>query len=140
MPRSMSSVALRASFGTQREKLVNEHQLPSQALAHAGIGLWWLAAKNELLECDHTAARLLGPTAKRGSSDAAELLRHIHADDRKGLSIRLQLCARTGAAFSTSFRVSGEDGEVRWLEATAHRMQDAHDELVVTGTFRDITK
>lgn len=140
MPRSMSSAAQKALPSVELPTLSSETKLSSQALALAGVGLWRLEANGKCFRCDSTAAEFLGMSAtETRPSDVAEILGRVHPEDRKGLSIRLQLCARTGAQFNTTFRVIGKDGDVRWIEAAGQRME-VNGELVTAGTMRDITK
>ncbi len=121
----------------RRQSDAGDGVLRDLAIAHAGIGVWNLSATSDELICDDISARLLG---RSDLHTGAGLLAAVHPGERERLAIRLQLCVRAGTEFNASLRISGGDGESRWLQITARRVEQADGEFVVVGTLRDNTE
>jgi len=111
-----------------------------QALSHAEIGIWEWLASGDRLACDDTVVRLLGRAGRAAPGTINDLLNIVHAEDRQCLALSFGVCSRFGTPLKTSFRVSAEDGEVRWLEMIGQRVQAAPHEFIVMGTLQDVTR
>ena len=112
------------------------------ALDAAGIAIWvWNPASNELFWDDRMLELYGAPHSLRETRLFYEFwASHVHPEDRPQVEDKLQqLLAGTGA-YDPVFRIIRDDGEMRWIKASAILESDFTGRpLQMVGTNLDIT-
>ena len=101
-----------------REALREAEQRTRLALATSDtVGTWTWDVDGDLVRGDANVARLFGldEAFAQGGAPIATFLSRIHPDDLPGVNAAISRSLRTGEEYSTEYRVTQEDGSVRWL-------------------------
>jgi PAS domain S-box-containing protein len=69
-----------------------------------------------------------------------KFLRQVFPKDRRKLMFALLRCRQSQAPIQLAFRLCGNDGTVRWVEATANRRDSATTSRVWNGFLFDVTE
>ncbi len=134
-------------FADMSERLKHESELREVrehlelALEAGTVGTWSWQIGGEGAQWDERMGSLLGITKHESLAHQADLLAHIHPDDRARVTQELTQAAADRAAFKGEFRVILPSGETRVLEV---KCKPASDEFGNThqmiGVAWDITE
>lgn len=121
----------------ERLSIEDRHRL---ALRYAGLATWAWDVRTDLVDADQATYRLFG-LSDTGNFTATEFIGSIHPDDRLGVSEALNETIETGVVFDCRFRVTHQDGTVKWLRGIGevHRRYKDGKASVIIGLNMDIT-
>ncbi|MDQ3896535.1 MAG: PAS domain-containing protein [Actinomycetota bacterium] len=111
-----------------------------EAQALGGLGTWHVDLATGHVEWSDELYRILGFEPGEVHATLEKILEIAHPDDRPRLREQRRLLW-AGAGQSSTFRVIGPDGRVRWISGQASAVRDGSGRVVaVQGTFRDVTE
>jgi diguanylate cyclase (GGDEF)-like protein/PAS domain S-box-containing protein len=104
------------------------------------LGAWeWNVETNDVLHCP-TAKRLLGCNPNESPRSLDDFLLLVHRDDREMVRTTARQCVTDGVVRRIEYRVSGLDGEFRWLAASCRAVADPSGRFTkILGVLIDIT-
>ena len=110
------------------------------ATESAGIGVWEYDLVNGTIDWDDTCYRIHG-SSRSGSPGALDLWsRHLHPEDAPWVLAALKVALEGRAVFNPEFRICRPDGEIRYVQASAHVVRDAAGRaLRMMGINTDVT-
>lgn len=110
------------------------------AMDAAMVGPWEWNLLTGCFTWSPVCARLLGLPSEKLESSYAECLDRVFSDDRQRVQAALQSALTEKSSFVCQFRVSGDDGAFRWVEAQGKPFYDPSGRAVrVAGVVQDIT-
>jgi len=130
---------MRATQRIETDLLESRERL-SMALTSAGMGTWrWTAATDTGVR-DASLAAMLGQAAVESATTLVEWFEHVHPDDRDRARREFEEALTTRRPLSSEFRITREDGTIRWLRVQGKpHANDAGELTYVTGVAIDIT-
>jgi PAS domain S-box-containing protein len=107
------------------------------ALDAAGLGAWeWKIETDRVLE-DELAQQLVGVV----EGGLESFLMRVHPDDREAVRMKIEQSLATKENHNLEFRVTGPDGQTRWVETQSRMMCDPEGRPIrVVGVIRDMTE
>lgn len=140
--RSRSS-PIRAAAGRWRRRAgrrdTEERLLAALDASETGTFRWDI--RTDRVEWDDNCRRLFGLEPRHTVRTLVEFLARVHEGDRAGLTEACLLCADRGGDLDQEFRVTGPEGEVRWLRTCGRTYPDgAADPVYLTGAATDVTR
>ncbi len=108
------------------------------ALDVAGIGVWEYEPASDRVLLDPTERRLLAIADDDDGDRMEPILSAMEDEDRARVNQSLRRAIEGGEDYDETFRVSGSDGEVRWLHGMARTMDHSGKRKMIGVTF-DIT-
>lgn len=123
----------------EREARLSETLEYLQLSAAAGsVGMWTRKVGDEEIWASEKAGEIWG--LPRGATvSRAELLQHIHPDDRELFATTSRELEGERNDFRTEYRMVLSDGEVRWLQ-TSGKVDEVNGSRIIRGAVVDITK
>ncbi|TPG37959.1 PAS domain S-box protein [Roseomonas nepalensis] len=90
--------------------------------AGAIIGTWNWELPTDHFTIDERFAESFGidPALGRSGLSLEQIIAHVHPDDLPGLRAAISEALARGGRYSHEYRVRGQDGTYRWLEANGH--------------------
>jgi len=107
-------------------------------MASVGVGQWSWDGHNRKLTMDPCCKGLFEVDWDQTVSQEA-ILEKIHEDDRQRYLDAIRSCQEEGT-FSCEFRVTRNNGKIRYLSGRGHIVQHEDDVYVVKGVFIDVTQ
>jgi PAS domain S-box-containing protein len=118
---------------SQREQQLAE----AQRVAGLGSFEWDLATDS--ISCSDELYRMLGQDPLGGSAEYAELLSHVHPDDRDAVDSRMRAAAEGSEPYDAEFRIARHGGDALWVRARSEVVRDAGGRpRLVRGTVLDV--
>jgi PAS domain S-box-containing protein len=112
-------------------------QIATQA---AGMGIWDLNLRENLLIWDDTVFELFGVGADESSTAGQVWLSGVVEEDRIRIDEEIRLCLNGNQDFSSEFRVIWPDGSLKYIKSFAKVSRDLQGSpLRITGVNYDIT-
>ena len=90
----------------------------------AGIGTWDWDLSNDHLRWDDRQFRLFGIQKNKDRMDGERAISAIHPDDRNRVRQAVADSAESGVPFRQEFRVTHQNGDVRWLVGCGDTVRD----------------
>lgn len=101
----------------QRELLKSEERLQLALSAGNSIGTWDWDVMEDRVTADSRFAQIYGVDEKLAARGAplAHFFTRVHSDDLAHLQVGIDDAVKTGKPFSAEYRLTQEDGSVRWV-------------------------
>jgi PAS domain S-box-containing protein len=121
----------------REQELERTHDQLELALSATDTGIWeWNIETNEI-HWDETVERLLGLEPGEFDGSFESFADRIHPADFDETRESIQAAAETGERYEAQFRMSHENGELRWVQVRGKVVDDG---TRMVGTHRDITE
>ena len=140
---ALSGVQRRAL--TLAEEMTHQLRQSETSLAEAQhmaqLGNWSYDFERRRVECSDEASHLIGFSPAGAAPSYGRCLRRVHQADRRGFQMLVGAAAREGQGFETELRMTGGDGEIRWLRLIGLPMVNESAQVrLVRGTVMDVTE
>ncbi len=146
MFETTEQVHARAAAEQRREilgaELESERTRRVLALELSGLGDWQIDLRtNDATQRSTRHDRIFGYTTPPEEWSFDIFLNHVHPADRAEVDLAFRTATETGAAWDFECRITGADGEPRWIWAGGETIRDAAGTPIrMLGVVGDITE
>ncbi len=124
----------------KEQRRISDERVHFALEAANGVGTWDWDVNRNLVYADEGFAKIYGVDAKRAreGSPLEEFTSNMHPGDRERVGEEIQRALANGEEFASEYRITQQDGSVRWVAARG-RARRMGEEFRFPGITFDIT-